>query len=91
MTELAQSEGAAQGAGPAVAAPPGQNGEPAAGAGAPPGAEPAAQPAPAPARGLLAADDLPRMILQASGAGLLLLALIVLGFIGYLYGFSGIQ
>jgi sortase A len=84
-TEVAQTEGAAEGAGPAgqvTAAPDGA-------AGAQPAPEPAAQPAPA--RSLFAAEDLPRMILQGSGVGLVLLALIVLGFIGYLYGFSGVQ
>jgi sortase A len=88
-TKLVPTEGAAERAGPSGQVPAAPNGA----AGEQPPPEPTAQPAPEPARGLLSlsAEDLPRTILQGSGVGLLLLALIVLGFIGYLYGFSGIQ
>jgi sortase A len=84
-TEVAEAGGAAGGTSPAGQQAPAPAGEQAAGAQPAPGAaRPAGRPAPF-------GDDLPRLILHASGVGLVLLATVVLGFAGYLYALSGVQ
>jgi uncharacterized protein HemX len=72
------------GPGPGPAAGAGTGGEP----GAAPDPVRNAPPAPAPAR---PAPEPKRPILQAVGAGLLLLAVLALGLAGYLYFLSGVQ
>ena len=65
------------GTAPAPAAPPAESGAPAAARSGP--ARPAASPAPR------------QPVLRAAGIGCLLLALVLLGLVGYLYGLSGVQ
>jgi sortase A len=83
-TEVAEAERAAR-ASPAGQAAPALNGEQA--AGAPPAPGP---PQPA-GRGALTSDELSRLILRGTGISLLLLAVVALGFAGYLYWLSGVQ
>jgi sortase A len=59
-----------------------------AGGQASPGAPPEKKP---PARGSAPAPEPPNPVLQGAGVGLLLLAVVVLGFVGYLYFLSGVQ
>jgi sortase A len=54
-------------------------------------ASPGPSPQPAPPAAGSAKPASPNPVLQGFGAGLLLLAVVVLGFAGYLYGLSGVQ
>jgi sortase (surface protein transpeptidase) len=81
-TEVAEAGKTAGGVSPADPQAPGPQEEPA-------GAQPAAaQPAD---RGAPLSDDMPRLILHATGVGFVLLAVFVLGFAAYLYALSGVQ
>jgi sortase A len=79
VEQQAESAGPAQGGPEPEAAPQAQ---------APASPAPAAAPAPAPAAG---PGPSPGSIVQALGVGVTLLALLVLGFAGYLYYLSGVQ
>ena len=81
-TEVAEAGKTAGGVSPAGPQAPGPQEERA-------GAQPApAQPAD---RGTPFSDDMPRLILHATGVGFVLLAVFVLGFAAYLYALSGVQ
>ena len=80
--EVAEAPGTAGGASPAGPQAPAPPEARASGSGAPP---------PEPAKAAPLTDDLPRLVLHATGVGFVLLATVVLGFAGYLYALSGVQ